>query len=110
MHLDSINKKLSYLCIFEFDAIPQILYYKENEFLRDYLRDYIRDDSKITDFKTQILDMKDKTKEEKYKYIASCDTIFGNDLFLIIDINDINDSLIKKTHNFINSYFDSQDL
>ena len=42
--------------------------------------------------------MQDKTKEEKYKYIEKFDAIYGNDLFLIIDIND---SLVERKLHYI---------
>ena len=90
LHLDSINNKLSYLCIFTFDAIPQALYYK-NELISPLLKD----DDKTFEFKNEVAEMKNKTKEEKYKYIESLDTRFGNDLFLIIDISDSIVSMIE---------------
>jgi len=89
IHLDSINNKLSYLCIFTFDAIPQVLYYKDESTAM------IKDDVKTFEFKNEIAEIKDKTKEEKYQYIASLDSRFGNDLFLIIDINDSIVSMIE---------------
>ena len=95
IHLDSINYKISYLCIFEFDAIPQITYYnsRENNFVSD-----IKDENKCKEFNIEILKMQDKTKEEKYKYIEKFDAIYGNDLFLIIDIND---SLVERKLHYI---------
>ena len=95
IHLDSINYKISYLCIFEFDAIPQITYYnsRENNFVSD-----IKDETKCNEFNIEILKMQDKTKEEKYKYIEKFDAIYGNDLFLIIDIND---SLVERKLHYI---------
>ena len=89
IHLDSINNKLSYLCIFEFDAIPQVLYYKDES------TSMMKDDVKTFEFKNEIAEMKDKTKEDKYKVISSFDTRFSNDLFLIIDINDSIVSMIE---------------
>ena len=91
IHLDSISNKLSYLCIFTFDAIPQVLYYKDDSISHPLLKD----DVKTFEFKNEVAEMKDKTKEEKYHYIASLDTRFGNDLFLIIDINDSIVSMIE---------------
>lgn len=83
LYLDSINKNLSYLCIFQFDAIPRILYYKDQTNTIDD-----KDDDKITAFKSEVVEMKEKTKDEKYEYITSIENRFGNDLFLVIDIND----------------------
>ena len=91
IHLDSISNKLSYLCIFTFDAIPQVLYYKDDSISHPLLKN----DEKTFEFKNEVAEMKDKTKEEKYKYITSLDTRFGNDLFLIIDINDSIVSMIE---------------
>ena len=98
IHLDSINYKLSYLCIFEFDAIPQVIYYKsiENDFSSD-----IKNEKKCNEFKDEVAEMKNKSKEEKYKYIENFDAQFGNDLFLIIDIDD---SLLVKISHEINNY------
>jgi hypothetical protein len=90
IHLDSISNNLTYLCIFTFDAIPQVLYYKNNSFSTD-----IKDDDKSFEFKAEIAEIKDKTKEEQYNYIESLDSRFGNDLFLIIDINDSIVSMIE---------------
>ena len=90
IHLDSINNKLSYLCIFEFDAIPQVLYYKNES-----ISPLIKDDENTFEFKNEVAIMKTKTKEEKYQYIESFDTRYGNDLFLIIDINDSIVSMIE---------------
>ena len=90
LYLDSINKNLSYLCIFQFDAIPRILYYKDETNTIDD-----KDDDKITAFKSEIVKMKEKTKEEKYEYITSIENRFGNDLFLVIDINDSIISMIE---------------
>ena len=81
IYLDSINNKLSYLTIFIFDAIPQIIYYKS---CID-----IKDEFKITQFKNEVLEMKDKSITDKYKYIKSFDKRFSNDLFLNIDINEL---------------------
>ena len=92
IHLDSINNKLSYLCIFAFDAIPQILYYKNTSLATDISE---KDYDKITEFKHEVAEMKNKTKEEKYKYIAKFDELYGNDLFLIIDISDSIVSMIE---------------
>ena len=89
IHLDSINNKLSYLCIFTFDAIPQVLYYKDESTAM------IKDNVKTFEFKNEIAEIKDKTKEEQYNYIESLDSRFGNDLFLIIDINDSIVSMIE---------------
>ena len=90
LYLDSINKNLSYLCIFQFDAIPRILYYKDETNAIDE-----KDDDKITSFKSEVLEIKEKTKEERYKYIKSIEKRFGNDLFLVIDINDSIVSMIE---------------
>lgn len=89
IHLDSINNKLSYLCIFEFDAIPQVLYYKDES------TSMVKDDENTFEFKNEVAIMKTKSKEEKYQYIESFDTRYGNDLFLIIDINDSIVSMIE---------------
>lgn len=90
IHLDSISNILSYLCIFTFNATPQSLYYKNNSFSTD-----IKDDEKMFEFKVEVAEMKDKTKEEQYNYIESLDSRVGNDLFLIIDINDSIVSMIE---------------
>lgn len=96
IHLDSINYNLSYLCIFTFGAIPQILYYKDNSYST-----CIKDEIKIFEFNKELAVIADKTKEEKYKYIKNFDEIFGNDLFLIIDIND---SVVDLMQDLIKSY------
>jgi hypothetical protein len=90
IHLNSTHNRLSYLCIFELDAIPQSVYYKDNLFLTD-----VKDDEKTFEFKNKVAEMKDKTKEDKYKYIEKCHKRIGNNLLLIIDINDSIVSMIE---------------
>lgn len=90
IHLDSINNKLSYICIFMLDSIPQVLYYKNEP-----ISPLVKNDEKTFKFKNEVAQMKNKTKEEKYKYIESLNTRFSNDLFLIIDINDSIVSMIE---------------
>ena len=90
IHLDSISNNLSYLCIFTFNAIPQSLYYKNNSFSTDK-----KDDEKLFEFKSEVAEIKDKTKEEQYNYIESLESRFGNNLFLIIDITDSIVSMIE---------------
>ena len=101
IHLDSINYNLSYLCIFTFGAIPQNLYYKDNLYSTNIKEDDIKDDDKIAKFNKELVVIADKTKEEQYKYIKSFDARFGNDLFLIIDIDD---SFIDVMQDLINNY------
>ena len=101
IHLDSINYNLSYLCIFTFGAIPQNLYYKDNLYSTNIKEDDIKDDDKIAKFNKELAVIADKTKEEQYKYIKSFDAKFGNDLFLIIDIDD---SFIDVMQDLINNY------
>ena len=93
IHMNSTNNKLSYLSIFEFYAIPQDLYYKENLISKD--------DEKIYELKKEIAEMKDNSKEEKYKYIKSVETRFGKTLYIIIDIYDL---IIDNTYNLLNRY------
>ena len=96
IHLDSMNYNLSYLCIFTFGAIPQILYYKDNSYLTS-----IKDEIKISEFNKELAVITDKPKEEQYKYIKSLDERFGNDLFLIIDIDDL---IVDVMQDLIKSY------
>ena len=87
IHINSINNRFNtYMCIFEFYAIPQVLYYKNNSVSTD-IKD-IKDDEKSFEFKTEAAEIKDKSIGEKYNYIDSIYTRFGNELILIIDIND----------------------
>lgn len=109
IHFDSINDRISYLSVFVFDAIPQIEYYnlretdlydKKDEIkckeFTDKIKSINKNDENDATYGMNGINGIGETKIFKYGFIQYLYKEYGNDLFLVIEINDLFIDKIQK--------------
>jgi hypothetical protein len=109
IHFDSINDRISYLSVFVFDAIPQIEYYnlretdlydKKDEIkckeFTDKINSINKNDENDATYGMNGINGIGETKIFKYGFIQYLSKEYGNDLFLVIEINDLFIDKIQK--------------